>query len=284
MESEITIERALERLPDIPRWVEARAVLLSGTCSVFGTERGFLVRNDAPGGQLIVAVGEPQVPALDQATAGRPRTEFLCAPESASLLGGMLDGWARERALLFRLEEPESLAPEAPNVRVLEAADSLEHVPSDLREELRGVDDSIRVWAAFEDSRAASFAYAYWRTAGQFDLSIDTAPEYRRRGLARVAVSECIRQESAGGRTPVWGAMESNVGSQRLAQSLGFCGARSRRAVHARLVRSVGAFREAQPTADSESATPRVRRCHCAPRTPGTRRPDPRVPLGFCSC
>ena len=72
------------------------------------------------------------------------------------------------------------------------------------------------------DGYQCGVAYAHWETEGQFDISVDTVPECRRQGLARVAVSKLIRTQGRCGRRPVWGAMASNIASQRLAERLGF--------------------------------------------------------------
>jgi L-amino acid N-acyltransferase YncA len=67
-----------------------------------------------------------------------------------------------------------------------------------------------------------SFAYAPWRSARWFDVSVDTLAEARQLGLARIVATAMIEDERAQGRAPVWGVDEGNLASLRLAQGLGF--------------------------------------------------------------
>lgn len=222
----------LKRVPDVPRWVEARAMLLAGCGRVFERGDELLIRNERPGGQLIVAVTPPSVELLDRALEGRSRSEVLCAAEDEDVLRSRLPGWPSERAVLFGLTAFDALVPPDPGVRVLGHEDSLDHLEPGLRAEMERARLEGTVFATFdggssatdtsEARRAVSFAYAYWKTEGLFDISIDTVASHRRRGLARRAVSELIRYERSAGRSPVWGAMASNRASQQLARGLRF--------------------------------------------------------------
>jgi predicted GNAT family acetyltransferase len=78
------------------------------------------------------------------------------------------------------------------------------------------------VWAAWVDGEPVSFAYAPWRSASYFDVSVDTLPGVRQLGLATTVAAAMIRDERARGREPVWGADEHNGASLRLAKRLGF--------------------------------------------------------------
>ncbi len=215
-------EFALRKLIDRPRWIEARALLLSNHCRVFGTEAGFAIRNEAPGGQLAVVVGNPTAETLDAAIRDREPCEILCALEDEAAVAAHFPNWSREEALLFGLRKPELLASPDPCVLLLKREHSLRHLPDELRQEIDGAREVRDVWCAFKDGVASSFAYSYWRTEGQCDISIDTVSEFRRLGLAQLAVSELIRRERAHGLEPVWGAMATNVASQQLAGTLGF--------------------------------------------------------------
>lgn len=65
-------------------------------------------------------------------------------------------------------------------------------------------------------------AFTSYRWDQNVEIGIETAPAFRRRGLARVAATAMIRAVVSDGLTPVWSCREENVGSRRLAQSLGF--------------------------------------------------------------
>jgi GNAT superfamily N-acetyltransferase len=72
------------------------------------------------------------------------------------------------------------------------------------------------------DGTAASFCYPVWRTETLWDISIDTLEEHRGRALGSHAVRFMIELLRRDGREPVWGALESNGASLRLAAKLGF--------------------------------------------------------------
>ena len=74
----------------------------------------------------------------------------------------------------------------------------------------------------FVDDEPVSFAYAPWRSARWFDVSVDTLPGARQLGLATIVAAAMIHDERAQGREPVWGADEGNHASLRLAARLGF--------------------------------------------------------------
>ncbi|MGP5732949.1 GNAT family N-acetyltransferase [Arthrobacter rhombi] len=54
------------------------------------------------------------------------------------------------------------------------------------------------------------------------DVGIVTAPEYRGRGLGRAAVAQFVRQQHDRGRLSLYNCDVDNIGSDRLADSLGF--------------------------------------------------------------
>ncbi len=71
----------LDRLPDIARWVEARAMLLSAAGRVFAKGDSCVVRNEQPGGRLVVVISHPTRSVMDEALSDRPDREVLCLPE-----------------------------------------------------------------------------------------------------------------------------------------------------------------------------------------------------------
>lgn len=216
------VAHALAVVSDIPRWIEARALLLSEYCAVFGAGSDLIIRNDAPGGCIAVALGRAPEELARSVLCDRPGRELLCALEDSAHWQRVLLDWSTEGVVLYGLERPGDLASPSPAVERLSSDHSLDHLPQELREEIEKALPDRPVWCAFHEGRAAAFAYSYWRTERWFDISIDTAPAYRRRGLARLAVSALVRHELADGLQPVWGAMASNGASQCLAESLGF--------------------------------------------------------------
>jgi RimJ/RimL family protein N-acetyltransferase len=94
---------------------------------------------------------------------------------------------------------------------------------STLRQELLvEADAGTPIPAAFADGRPVAFCYPGSVTERWWDISIDTIDAYRRRGYAARCVSFCIEEMARAGKQPVWGALESNPPSLRLAAKVGF--------------------------------------------------------------
>ncbi len=199
-------------LPDEPRWVEAHGIAADPTSWRRALGGGGIVVSDRA--RLGVVFGEAD-PAAVVAIAGElPRHTLLVAgDELATALRGHR---AVQRAILHTLPDPDAL-PDYDGAVVL---DDLAQVPPPLADELAG----HRVWTCFVDGAPVSFAYAPWRSARWFDISVDTLPGARQLGLATIVAAAMIRDERTHGREPVWGADEANVASLRLAKRLGFVG------------------------------------------------------------
>ncbi len=204
-------ESLAQRLPDLPRWVEARALLLSGDGEVLAVQ-------DDPALALVVwdadthtafVIGRPSLAALPAILQNKaPVREVITAWEQAAWLAGALPGWARSRIIVHQLVEPARL-PEAPAGRVgfLDPARLSElTLPADLREELESGAAGSRIAAAFVAGQPVSFCYAGAVTETLWDISIDTVPEHRRQGLAALCVAHMIRHMLAEGKRPVWQA------------------------------------------------------------------------------
>jgi GNAT superfamily N-acetyltransferase len=221
-----TTRELAARLPDVPRLVETRAMLLSGVSEVIGdTARGhYVVRSlDAA---LAALVGRPRAAALRDAVAGGRTLDILCAEDAVRHALASLPGWRAHPAIVHALP-PHAVLPALPaavDVRLVAGADSvpLAHVPSPLREEFEAARRRAPIVVGFTEGHAASFAYVPWQTETLCDLSIDTLEAYRRRGLAAATASRLIERVRASGKEPVWGALEDNAASLALAKRLGF--------------------------------------------------------------
>jgi GNAT superfamily N-acetyltransferase len=106
-------------------------------------------------------------------------------------------------------------------VRPLDPADALDHLPDDVREEVMHFRLRCTVIAGFVGKLPVSFAFA--RCSERLgDISIDTLAEYRNRGFGAATAAALVDHLVARGIEPVWGAVESNHASLRLAEKLGF--------------------------------------------------------------
>jgi GNAT superfamily N-acetyltransferase len=222
------------QLPDSPRWLETRAMLRSGHATVFGgttIETGFAVRMLHGAFSVAAVVGCPPPGAIASALEGTTAmTPLLAQSDNADCVARALGDsaasgeWRRERVIVHVLTAfPEPPPPDRDvTIRMLVDDDSLAHLPGGLRFEMTHAREVGPVGAAFVDGAAASFCYPCWTSESLWDVSIDTLSEYRRRGLAVHVVRFMAAHMRRDGREPVWGAVESNGSSLRLAGRLGF--------------------------------------------------------------
>ena len=236
IENENAKARLARLLPDRPRWVETRGMLLSGRCEVLAAsapppasappEPDFLVLGSDFG--LLCVAGRPAAEEIARAVAHPVGRQTLCMPEAAGEVGAALPGWSRRRFAVHSLRdgalrEPAGSA-EGVEVRMLSGRDAsrLEHVPPALKDELETALGFAHVAAAIVAGRPVSFCYASYETETLWDVSIDTLEEHRRGGLASRCVAFLADHMARHGKDPVWGADAGNVASMRLAEALGF--------------------------------------------------------------
>ncbi len=212
-------------LPDIPRWIEVRSMLLSGDCEVIGltesTLPAFIVKSQSTG--LMAVVGRPSTESIGFAADGCETV--LAPPETTEHVLSALDGWTASKALLHLPgEAPFPLPDPRMDTRMIGAVE-LEggrEIPDELKEELLDACRVSPVAAVFSGAGPVSFCYPSAITETLWDVSIDTLRQYRNRGYARAAVLSMIEFMRISGRRPVWGAEVSNQASIGLARKLGF--------------------------------------------------------------
>jgi GNAT superfamily N-acetyltransferase len=228
-------------LPDEPRWIDLRGLLLTGRCDVHAErepERGFVaVSRDFPFAGLWGSPGPERIGAAAArgraACAGRETADgwqLLAAPEARPIVASALPGWRRRGILLHRLARPlrRPAAKVDAEVRLLadghgEVGLELDHLPAATRQELTLEWVAGRPMAvAMAGGRPLSFCYAAFTTERLWDVAIETLEPFRRRGLAAACFLELAAHMERGGRAPTWGAMEDNPASLGLAARLGF--------------------------------------------------------------
>ncbi len=221
-------------LPDVPRFVETRAMLLEGSCEILGLEEdaaspSFVVRDGEE--DLVCVVGYPVREAVAEAVARNGNAGAVIAmPENVSRVAQAVPGRDPQPAILHLLGEDERLpgATEGEPVRLLSGPEELRLLPPGLRTELRAeLERALRrgmpTVAVFVGGVPVSFCYVASETEGLWDVSIDTLEEHRRQGhAARCAASLIRHMRDTAGKEPVWGAVESNASSMGLAAKLGF--------------------------------------------------------------
>jgi GNAT superfamily N-acetyltransferase len=228
------LHRLAHALPDIPRWLYARSMLLSGRCEVLGLAEGgpepqFVARElDESENRAVCVVGRPQADAIREAARrNRNGGEVLATQEVASHIHGTLPDWTATRATLHLLGDasrlPRVAGGEVGPLGVSDLATVADDIPQGLRSELEvALAKDAPAVAALADGRPVSFCYAADETEGLWDISIDTLEPYRRQGYAARCVSCMVDEMRRRGKEPVWAAEESNLPSIRLAAKLGF--------------------------------------------------------------
>ncbi|NOT61251.1 MAG: GNAT family N-acetyltransferase [Acidobacteria bacterium] len=223
-----TIQRLLSLIPDEHKFVELRALLLSDECEVYGfaeTDRlSFVACYEEP--DLAFVYGRPARAAIRQVAERQPSEDtILCLPEDRAYVEEALPEWRSELAHIYRLVDDAYLPKiSAGAVRFLTSSEleAMSHVPAELKEELLEAAEESPVAATFVEELPVSFCYAGSRTETLWDISIDTLAEYRQRGYAALCVAFMIEHFRQQGLAPVWGALESNLASMKLAEKLGF--------------------------------------------------------------
>jgi GNAT superfamily N-acetyltransferase len=218
----VELQNLARSLPDIPRWVETRGLLLGGRCTVASSPDGFVVK--ALDGLLVCCAGRPDPEAIRNVISDPdPDLRVLVSPEEAEPLARALPGWSRSSATIHLLEPGRWPEPDpSVDVRLLQDEPLLDLLPDGLREELSSVRPHATIAVTFSDGVPASICYSCWETETLWDISIDTVPELRRRGLAEACTAFLMRTMRERGKQPVWGAEDSNLPSLRLAAKMGF--------------------------------------------------------------
>ena len=211
-------------LPDEPRWVEAHGIA--------GDPRGWTRQLGGGGGgglalghdtAKLIVIANVTPAAVTALAREHPHHTMLVVAEP--LVQALHEaGRSPVRALIHTLPDP-LVVPELEGAVALPDTATLDHIPAALAEELDDVRATSRgpIWTCFVDGDPVAFAYAPWRSAKWFDVSVDTLPAARQLGLGTIVAAAMIQHECAGReRMPVWGADEDNAASLRLAKRLGF--------------------------------------------------------------
>jgi GNAT superfamily N-acetyltransferase len=203
-------------------------MLLSGQCEVYGLEEAerlsFVARHEEM--EMVAICGRPTPDVIRKVVALPPSPEtVLCPPEDRIHVAEALPEWCSELATIYHLTNGERL-PEVPAdaVRLLSLSEieAMTHAPAELKEELIVAAKHSLVAATCVEQLPVSFCYAGSQTESLWDISIDTLAGYRNRGYAALCVSFLTGYFHRLGLAPVWGAVESNIPSMKLAEKLGF--------------------------------------------------------------
>jgi len=210
-------------LPDLPRWVETRSLLLSGEAELRLGRRGdggVVVETAFPSACL---VGRPDAALLQALLGAAPDGfELLVQLDALAEARAALPGWAVAFATIHSPVRPWRADADPPlDVVVTEPPDAraLASLPEEIRR-YAVVAHAVALSAA--DNEVVAVCAAGSVTETLWDVGVDTLEAHRRRGHAEAAFRALAGHMAGQGRQPVWGAEEDNLASMRLAAKLGF--------------------------------------------------------------
>lgn len=210
-------------LPDRPRWLETRALLLSGDASVRVSDDGdaaVVLDTSLPSGALI---GRADPVLLRDALADVPEDfELLVQMDTLHPAQAVLATWRTARAVVHTLVRPHpSGQPSEPGVVVFAPPQPrwLQGLPEDVRL-YAGSAEAIAVRVV--DGAAVAVCAAGDVSETLWDVGIDTLEGHRRQGYAAACFRALATAMAGQGKQPVWSAYENYRPSLTLAAKLGF--------------------------------------------------------------
>jgi GNAT superfamily N-acetyltransferase len=137
-----------------------------------------------------------------------------------------LQDWRPQRVVLHALRDSSqlpALSAASARVALVDVASLRAHaIPAELLADLESGANHSPVAATWVDGAPVSFCYAGTMTESIWDVALETLEAHRGRGHATSCVTFMIHLMRDRGREPMWGALERNHASRRLAEKLGF--------------------------------------------------------------
>lgn len=223
----------LKALPDNALWVEARSMLIGKR----GMVLDFKIEPEISGATfqqdtgLGVLIGKPASDLIFQLS--ELSDEIICPMENRTYIAKALPNWSCELASLKQLsistlKSLSSTTESNPSILKIDRLEakqlsSVKKISYSLREELElELKAGTDIFSVFVSNEPVSFCFAAAKTKTLWDISIDTLQQYRRLGYAEACVRFAITAMAKQGLNPVWGVVDSNTASQKLAKKLGF--------------------------------------------------------------
>lgn len=221
----------MKRLPDEPRWLEARAMLAEDGHEVWvdPTDKGafVVVSGSVP---LGCVVGRPAAEVVNEALDTVGDIDLMVPlmaeeADAAHVLAG-LPGWEAIGATQHawpNTEAPRALETDTECRWLLPEDLRGADIDEDLLVELTEALGRSRVAAALDaQGTLVAFCYAYQHTETLWAVSVDTLASHRRQGFGSAVFRWLGEQLASDGLLPVWGAADDNPASAAMARKLGF--------------------------------------------------------------
>lgn len=210
-------------LPDIPRWIETRSLLLSGDATLRIAQRhdgAIVMDTDFPSGSV---VGRADIALLREVLADVPADfELNVQMDALNDAQQALPRWAVAEVIVHAPAQPyPSSGPAELGVVVSAPPDDrfLEPLPDDVRR-YAAVAEAVAVRVV--GGKAVAVCAASDVTETLWDVGIDTLEGHRRCGYATACFRALAIWMASRRRQPVWAAYEEYPPSVELAKKLGF--------------------------------------------------------------
>jgi len=207
-------------LPDVPRWVYARSLLLSGSAVVrVGAAGDAALVTDST---TAVLIGRPDRKLLVALAGDQSRRSLLIQQDVVEAACAALPAWIARPFVVHALPRlVRANTPPAVGVVVSAPLDPalLIGLPDDVRADAAGAPAAaVRI----VDQVPVAICTVSDQTEKFWDVGIDTIEPARRQGHAMAVFLALAAAMAAQGRQPVWAAYEDYPPSLLLATRLGF--------------------------------------------------------------
>jgi RimJ/RimL family protein N-acetyltransferase len=219
--------QVLEIVPDMPHFLETRAMLLDrARCG--GRNRAHCVVWQ-PETRLMTIVGQPGCGLIgDTISASGEVVTLLADLSQAADAARAVPHWEISRAQRLIHVEARIHCPRR-GFRVQTIATKMFNdafndvaLPEEMRPSIAGSAASGAMTAVWIGGELASVCYTGWQTESLCDIAVFTQPRHRGKGHAAAAASCLIRHIRSLGKVACWFTDEDNHSSLRLAAKLGF--------------------------------------------------------------
>ena len=222
----ISVDPKRAVLPDVPKWVEPKDSLSAGDADVFQFEEGdvenvaVLDRTE----DTLFVVGRLTSHEFDKMAnlLGRCTSLIVEIGQNDDILT-RLHGWRSKNILVFTSPSSLSLSSETiSNVKFLNKEEIIRAgLANGLKVELLEALKSSEIAASYSEGKPVAFCYAASQSQKYWDVSVDTLPEYRRKGHAKRCALFMMSYMQSKGKEVVWQSFDDNPSSWNLAKSIG---------------------------------------------------------------
>jgi GNAT superfamily N-acetyltransferase len=214
----------VRNLPDVPRFLETRAMLLSNMdCEIRGPAGNFVVWQAEAG--LMAIIGRPDPFLIRDALATcKHIVTLLAAPDQVRVAAAAAPQWEMSGAQRLVHVETRIQRPGLVRVRMLSPrdADAIPNLPGNIRTNVASAIRDGAASAAWIAGQPVCVCYTGWQTESLCDLAVFTQPHHRGKGYATAAAAYLISHIRSTGRLACWLSDESNTPSLNVARKLGF--------------------------------------------------------------